>query len=246
LSQKIVFAIDQNLGLAIEDPPWRRWLQKYSIVPSLYTDMKQLTEDMEKNKILLSYLPTANFFYFRNDSFYTPIANALFSATNTTKINALVIVSKKSSIDTLDQLEGKTYGYIHPYCTSSYFSIALHLWRNHFSFPHFFSSIKEVGPWQAQIEAVISGEVDATTVPEDVWHKIPRNGEKTKVIAIVPNLPSPLIIVGQGIDKTLLSELKELLFSYKPSGGMFNGFVPFQKEQTEKFFAEASQALRII
>lgn len=242
----IDFAIDKNLNLAVAEPKWQRFFQKFHIVPSFYTDMKVLTGVMRQNRVLLSYLPTGNYFYFRSDPFYTPIANAIFSATNTTKIDSLLVVRKDSLVNTLADLRGKSYGYIHPFCTSSYFSIALLLWRHGFPIDRFFSSVQEVGPWQSQIDAVISGKIEATMVSEDVWRRQPMNAKKTKIIAVESGLPSPLILVGRTIEETLLSELKDFLFSYKTetADAMFNGFIPFQKKQTEKFFSESEQALR--
>jgi phosphonate transport system substrate-binding protein len=242
---KVMFAMDKNLELPIKDPVWEQFFLKFGIAPALYTDMAKLTEKLKENTTLLSYIPTANLFYIRSDPYYTPIANAIFSMSSNSKISSLLVVAKKSPIQTLAQLKGKALGYIHPFCTTSYFSPALLLWRNHFSIHKFFSLLKQVGAWQSQIEAVISGEVDATMVSEDVWLKLPRNAELTKIIAREENLPCPLIVVGKGIDKTLLKELKEILFSYKPiahSKDMFNGFIPYQKEQTEKFFSESEQA----
>lgn len=114
------------------------------------------------------------------------------------------------------------------------------------SIHHFFSSLKKVGPWQEQIDAVISGEVDGTMVLESVWRANSHNRKKTKIIAEERNLPSPLIVYGKNVDADLLSEFKKMIFSYKPqnqSDALFNGFVPFQKELTENFCRAATKAL---
>ncbi len=239
------FAIDGNLELDIAGIEWKYFFDQFHIMPTLYTDMVKLTEDMEKKKILLCYLPTANYFYLRSRDFYLPIANAVSATSGTSTTTSLLIVAKDSPITTLAELQGKTYGYIHPYCTSSYFSIAILLWKNNFSIRHFFLTLKEVGPWQEQINAVTSGKVDATMVPKDVWYGSVDNEKKTKVIAIEDNLPSPLILASGQIDPDLLKALKDLLFSYKSSHkSMFTGFIPYQKMQTERFFAEAAQAFK--
>lgn len=245
MNDNLTFAIDKNLEFFIDNSDWVKFFSKYGIRPSFYTDMKKLTEDMGKNKILLSYLPTANFFYLRKDTFYIPIASALFNANNTTKISSLLIVEKNSPFRELPDLKGKTYGYIHPYCTSSYFAPALLLHKNHYSIHNFFSSMMEVGAWQLQIDAVIARKVDATMIQEDVWYKLPSNAEKTKIIGRQDNLPSPVILCSKSINQELLKDLKDLLHNYRvqlPKHSLFNGFTNFQKEQVESFFTSASEA----
>ena len=118
----MIFALDKNLGFVVEDLEWQTFFKKFKIKPILYDNMKELTEEMEKNTVALSYLPAANFFYFRTDQFYTPITNALFTSNKTDKIGSLLIVSKQSPIQSLSQLKNKSLGYIHPYCTTSYFT----------------------------------------------------------------------------------------------------------------------------
>ncbi|QVL58327.1 MAG: PhnD/SsuA/transferrin family substrate-binding protein [Simkaniaceae bacterium] len=248
MSDKIIFAIDENLGLNIEDPKWHQFINQFNITILNYSDMKLLTEKMEENTVQLSYLPSGNYFYFHSDPFYKPIANALFCSNDDCKANCVLIVKKESPINSLPELKGKVLGYIHPYCTSSYFAPALLLWKNDFSIHHFFSSLKETGAWQKQIDAVISGEVDATMVLESVWSADPKNQEKTKIIAREGNLPSPLIIYGKSVDKTLLAELEKILFFHKPPAlpnALFNGFIPFQNGLVENFFSEATKALAI-
>ncbi len=246
MSGEITFAIDVNLGLPIHNQQWQQFFNKFNIKAIEYDNMKDLTDDMEKNTLTFSF-PAANFSYFKDDKFYTPIANALFAANQTCKISSLLVVSRESQINILSDLKGKTLGYIHRFCTTSYFAPTLLLWRNHFSIHHFFSSMKEVGAWQLQIDAVINGTVDATMVQEDVWYRLPTNAEKTKIIAKEENLPSPLVICAQDVNKELKKEFTELLLSFPklpvPSGALFNGFVPFQKDEIEKFYANVTKAL---
>ena len=241
----MIFALDKNLGFVVEDPEWQTFFKKFKIKPMVYDNMKKLTEEMEKNTVALSYLPAANFFYFRTDQFYTPIANALFTSNKTDKIGSLLIVSKQSPIQSLSQLKNKSLGYIHPYCTTSYFAPALLLWKNHYSIHHFFSSLREVGAWQLQIDAVVKGVVDATMIQEDIWYQLPENATQTKILDRQDHLPSPLILCASHLDKNMQEELKELLFSYKPTPpphSLFNGFIPFEQKLVENFYSNASQA----
>ncbi|MDP1835743.1 MAG: PhnD/SsuA/transferrin family substrate-binding protein [Chlamydiales bacterium] len=245
MSSELVFAIDKNLGFDADAPVWRSFFSKFNVKVVAYDDMEKLTEDMEKHKITCSYLPSANYFYFMSDNYYVPIANALFAANQTSESSSVLVVSKASLINTLSELKGKRFGFIHPYCTSSFFAAALLLWKHNFSIHDFFSTMRKVGPWQLQVDAVIAKEVDATMVPEDIWYKQPKNTEKTKIIAREKNLPSPIVVCSKNADKTFVQELKELLLSYKPKASpnaLFNGFIPYQKDQEEAFFSESTQA----
>lgn len=245
MNKNITFAIDKNLGFNADDPVWHSFFQRFNVSLLFYTNMKLLTEKMQENTVHLAYLPVANFFYFKSNPFYTPIANALFCSNNDAKANCVLIVTKESAINSLDQLKGGSLGYIHPYCTSSYFAPALLLSRNNFSIHDFFSSLKETGPWQEQIDAVISGKVTATMVLESVWLANLKNKKKTKIIAREQNLPSPLILYAKNVDAVLLREFEKTLFFHKSQNtaeALFNGFVPFQKERVDFFFSEATKA----
>lgn len=240
---KMIFAVDKNLGLVIDDPRWQQFFKKYDIQISPYTDINKMIEDLNKNTTSLAYLPTAAYYFMRTNDFYSPIANALFTANQTTKIGSLLIVNKKSGVDELSQLKNKRYGCINKFCTSSYFAPAFLLWDNHYSIYNFFSEIKEVGAWQLQIDAVINGEIDATMVQEDVWYKLPGNAAQTKIIAKIDKLPSALLICSNAISEVMKYEFKDLLFSYKTNPNtLFDGFVPFKATEVRQFFEKAELA----
>lgn len=247
LHKKHLFVVDKNLRFPVHNFLWQDFFHKFNVIHSAYIDIRQMTQEMKTHAVLLSYLPAAAYFGLRKDPFYHPIANALFASNHESKINSVLIVSKKSPINNLEDLKGKTYGYINQYCTSSYFAPAIFLKKHGFSFHEFFGSTQAVGPWQLQIDAVTHGEVDATMVQEDLWLKLPENAEKTKIIGKEENLPSPLIVSAKNTEETLLKEFQEILFSPKsePSlHALFSGFIPYQKSQVETFFSSAQQAFQ--
>lgn len=242
---EVTFAMDQNLGFLVEDQKWQDFFKKYNIKITHYTDMAKLTNDMGKNTIIFSYLPTANFYYFRNDGFYTPIASALFASNMLGHMSSVLIVPKDSNANTLQDLKGKSLGIIHRYCTSSYFAPAILLYRNNYSILNFFSKIEDVGAWELQVDAILSGKVDATTIQEDVWHKYPVNAEKTKIIGRQTDLPSPLVLCAKNANPEMRKDLTNLLLSHNPvvpPGALFKGFIPYQKQLVESFYQEAEKA----
>lgn len=245
MTNEITFAIDYNIGIAATDPIFQEFFAKRNVNPILYKNMKVMTQELEEQKVQIAYFPAANYFYFKNDPSYVPIANTLYAANKSPKIGSLLIVSKNSPISSLAQLRGKCLGYIHPYCTTSFFAPALLLHRNNFSIHNFFSSMREVGPWQLQIDAVMAGKVDATMIEEDVWYKLPKNADRTKIIARVDNLPSPIVVCSSQLSDSFIRDFQKVLFAYQAkvtSRSLFSNFIPYQKEQVEEFFNEASQA----
>ena len=245
--EEILFAYDKNLELDVNDPVLNDFFKSSRIKPNIYDNMRSLTQDMVKNKISLSYLPAANYFYFKDDNFYRPIANAQFAANRSDVNSSLLVVRKDSNVKTLADLRGKSLGYIHPFCTSSYFAPAILLQENGDSIETFFSSKKMVGAWQLQVDAVINRVVDATSIQEDIWHRLPKNSEFTKIIASIGNLPSPLILAAQNLDPSFVKEFSQLLLSYKPeskAGLLFNGFIPFDEKLVASFYQKAELAFQ--
>jgi phosphonate transport system substrate-binding protein len=239
-------AHDGNLDLPVDDPAWREFLDCHAIHAAAYDDMAKLTVDLKQSVKACAYLPAANYFYLRDDPSYQPVASALYAADQTPRLSSLLVVTKSSGITTLDQLRSSRLGYAHRYCTTSYFAPALVLLDSHDAIADFFAALIQVPPYQGQIDCVVAGRVDATMVQEDVWRKTPANAEATRVIARRDNLPTPLVIVGANTAGEFKKDLRQLLFSHRPQitpTTLFSGFVPYQSQQVEEFFAASARAL---
>jgi phosphonate transport system substrate-binding protein len=239
-------AHDSNLALPVDDPAWRVFLDGHGLHAAAYDDMAALTGDLRQRVFAFAYLPAANYFYLRDDPSYEPVASALGAANQAPRFSSLLVVARSRGITTLDQLRGGRLGYAHRYCTSSYFAPALVLLENHDALGDFFAALIQVRPYQGQIDAVVAGQVDATMVQEEVWLQAPANAEATRVIARRDDLPAPLVIVGAKLGGELKRDLRQLLFSHRPTNApttLFSGFVPYQRQQVEEFFAASARAL---
>jgi phosphonate transport system substrate-binding protein len=241
-----VLAHDANLGLPVDDPAWRGFLGRHGLQVAGYTDMAALTADLKREVKAVAYLPAANYFYLRDDPSYEPVASALYAADQSPNLSSVLVVTKASGITTLDQLRGRRLGYVHRYCTTSWFAPALLLWKNHAAIADFFAALIPIPPYQGQIDCVVSGRVDATMVQENVWRATPANAETTRVIAREDNLPTPLVIVAAKAADEFKKELGQLVLSHRPPitpATLFAGFVAYQQHQVEEFFASAARAL---
>jgi phosphonate transport system substrate-binding protein len=239
-------AHDGNLGLPVNDAAWREFLGRHGIHTAAYDDMARLTADLKQRVTAFAYLPAANYFYLRDDAAYEPVASALYAADQTPRLSSLLVVAKSSGITALDQLRGGRLGYAHRYCTTSYFAPALVLLEHHDAIADFFAALIQVPPYQGQIDCVVAGRVDATMVQEDVWLKTPANAEVTRVIARRDDLPTPLAIVGANTGGEFKKDLRQFLFSHRPRitpTTLFAGFVPYQRQQVQEFFAASARAL---
>jgi phosphonate transport system substrate-binding protein len=239
-------AHDSNLGLPVDDPAWREFLARHGIRVAGYDDMAALTADLQQGVKAFAFLPAANYFYLRDDRSYEPVASALYAADQTPKLSSLLVVTKSSGITTLDQLRGRRLGYVHRYCTTSYFAPTLLLWENHHAIGDFFAALIQIPPYQAQIDCVVAGRVDATMVQEDVWLKTPANAEATRVIGRKDDLPTPLVIVGANTGGEFKKDLRQFLLSHRPRvtpTTLFSGFVHYQRQQVEEFFTASARAI---
>lgn len=244
MSEKI-FLVDTNLGFDIEDPKWQQFFHKYDVTPVQDDDLDKIFQKVKNHEVTVCYFPATNLLYLKPDTYYTPIANALFTYNQSFKTTSVVVVPKESSISSLSELKGKSYGDINSHCTSSYYAMGVLLKKHGFSIHDFFSDIQGVGAWQLQIDAVIAGRVDATMVLESVWNALSSNKEKTKVIDQLGNLPSPVVICAVNAEPDFKRDLSELLFINKQKPvphSLFNGFVPFQSNFVETFCTEVANA----
>ena len=93
--------------------------------------------------------------------------------------------------------------------------------------------------WQGQIDAVISGEVRATMVPEDVWRSTASNGERTKIVGRYDEATGAIIVVRNGLDAGVLHLLLDAAVAWKPErDAIFGGFKPFTDAAVATFFRD--------
>jgi phosphonate transport system substrate-binding protein len=240
------FAYDGNFRFDVKDPPWARLFDSHGITPVRYDDMAELTDALTSSVQTISYLPAANYFYLRDNPRYEPVASAIYAAEDSTLLRSVLVVRSESAVTELDQLRGASLGYAHRFCTTSYFAPAILVHEHASSLDEFFGELTVVAPYEGQVDAVVAGMVDATMVQEDVWRKHPEYARTTRVIAREGDLPTPVVIVDSGADAALKSDLNDVLLAHRPRrtpDTLFAGFVPFEHERVERFFAAAADAV---
>jgi phosphonate transport system substrate-binding protein len=245
---KIRFAHDGNLEFPYQAGRWQELFRRFQVEVVPYEDMGKLTQDLARHQFTCAYLPAANQYYLRKDPFYHGIATALTANKQSETFKAVLIVKKESPIQNWEHLQGKRIGFIHQYCTSSYFGLALFLLKRGVSFSGFFSELVPTGAWQKQIDAVVQGRVDATMVMKEVWLMEPKNQESTRILETMEGLPAPIVTMSCEADVSwsgpFLEELLKVPKNTHPPGALFWGFAPCQPDIMTSFFTHAERALR--
>jgi hypothetical protein len=120
-----------------------------------------------------------------------------------------------------------------------YFSPSVLLGREGLALKDFFNAFP-VAAWQGQIDAVLSGGIDATMVYEDVWLAQPSNAERTKILARLDDLPTPPFIVRTNMDELVVGQLKQTLLGLTTDGkgALYAGFAEFQDARMQRWFAD--------
>lgn len=246
VARELVFAYDGNFRFRPEDPVWAEFFDRHAIHPVPYDDMAELTDALTASVRTVAYLPAADYFYVRRRPGYEPLASAVYAAENSTRLTSLLVVRSSSGVTELSQLRGATLGYVHRYCTTSYFAPALLCQEHGDQMAGFFAQMVAVPAYEAQIEAVLAGQVDATMVQEDVWRRHPGYAQSTTVVARKEGLPTPLLIVDATAERDLKDDLTRVALSRRPpitDETLFSGFVPFERRQVEEFFSASEAAL---
>ncbi|MER7762219.1 PhnD/SsuA/transferrin family substrate-binding protein [Streptomyces sp. NPDC097619] len=243
----VTFPYDANLRLDVDSPDWAAFLAEHGVeVTGYHGDMTPLTERLGSGTATFSYLPVLNYFPFRDDPAYEPLASAVYAADGTTGIPSVLVVRTDSEVEDGPGLRGKRLAIAHRFCTTSFLAPALLVHDLGGRIDEFFGEFVVTPPYQGQIDAVVAGAADATFVQEDVWLKDPAHAETTRVIARRDHLPTPLFIVGDGAPPRLRSEVLDLLLSHRPARTddlLFSGFAPYDAEAVEVALRATAEAL---
>ena len=229
---------DANLDFPLDEAAWAAFSQRTNCAVTSYTDLDVLTTGLRQQLFDFSYLPSSNCFFLR-DAPYRGIVSAMTGLTHRAAQSSVFVVAKDNPATSWHDLRGKRLGYINTYCTTSYFAPSILLGREGLVLKDFFNAFP-VAAWQGQIDAVLSGGIDATMVYEDVWLGQPSNADRTKVLARLDDLPTPPFIVSTNMDEALVGQLKQTLLGLTARGTdpLYAGFAEFQDACMQRWFAD--------
>jgi ABC-type phosphate/phosphonate transport system substrate-binding protein len=231
------FILDSNLGLNVNREPWKSFLAENCISAETSSDLTMIDAKIAAHEPDLAFIPAADYHRLtsKRDWYYKGVAIGVSKYTGQPSLDAVLVVKKNDPAESLDDLERAYYGYINKSCSSSYFAPAILLNASGRRFD--FLDIRPVSPWQGQIDAVLSGLVRATMVPEDVWKTKPQNAEGTKIVGRLADTKPPVVVACQDFDPALKSKLLEALVEWMPEwSAVYGGFKPYYVADMEHWF----------
>ncbi|QPJ60957.1 MAG: phosphate/phosphite/phosphonate ABC transporter substrate-binding protein [Candidatus Nitronauta litoralis] len=135
-----------------------------------------------------------------------------------------ILVRSDSDIQTLGDLEGKSFAFVDPASTSGHLYPKTLLLKKGFNPEKFFKQSRFAGSHNAVVLSVMKGEVDAGATYEGaraaVAKSFPDVYTKLRVIAYTPQIPNDTICARKGLDKNLKEKIRAglLTISKSPEG----------------------------
>ncbi|WP_431238442.1 PhnD/SsuA/transferrin family substrate-binding protein [Mycolicibacterium aichiense] len=237
------FLIDSNLGLDPAGEPWREVFARIGIASTSTTDLAELDRSVAAHEPDIVFLPIADFHRVlaSGDRHYRGLTMLTSRLTGSTNLPSVLVVRKDDPATCLTDLAGASFGYINSSCTSSYYALAILVQRSGFSLADF-GVMCRTAPWQGQIDAVVSGDVRATMVLEDVWKSAPVNADTTKIVGRYDRATGAVTVIREGLAPPVVSALRDALLTWKPQpGALFGGFATFTESGVAAFFADLDQ-----
>jgi hypothetical protein len=237
------FLIDTNLGIHTDEMPWKEVLPRLGITSESTTDLPALDRSVEAHEPDICFMPVADFHrvHAKGDRTYRGFAIATSKFTGTTNLPSVLVVRNDDPANSLNDLEGATYGYINKSCSSSYFPPYI-LLNSQGKDASAFLKMQPVPAWQGQIDAVVAKTVRSTMVPEDVWKTTPENAITTKVIGRYDEATPAIVVIRDGLDEAVAKSLLDALVSWEPKWeAVYGAFRPFYFADVQHFFHELNK-----
>ena len=240
------FLVDTNLGLRVNEEPVAGVLRSFSIKAKLSTDLEQIDKEFLAHEPDILHVPIADFHRLvgKGDHHYSGLAQATSKFSGQVRMRSLLIVGKDDPAASLGDLEGAKYGIINRSCSSTYFPPAILLGRQGKRIDDVLqvTPVKPGPTWQGLVDAVLSKEVRATMVLEDVWRSEPKNEERTKVIGDYSGGLPGVIVTRENLHPDVRKALLDALLAWVPAwGAVFGPFRPFYNADVHSFFHDLNE-----
>ena len=239
----IKFVLDENLGLPIHQKPWSEILSEAGIVTEESTDLVHIDQLLADHGPDIAYVPGADFCTMlrKGNHYYRGLVIATSKFTGEPIQRTLLVVHKDDPANSLDDLYNADYGYMNKSCSSSYFPPAILLNRQGKRLDQFLK-IREVPGWQNRVDAVVSKDIRATMILEDVWKTTPKNAEDTKIIGQFDSCPPAIVIVHHKLDEKTSNMLREKLLAWIPDWkDVYGAFRPYYFADVQTFYHSLSE-----
>ncbi|KAK4506517.1 hypothetical protein PRZ48_000249 [Zasmidium cellare] len=237
-NKRYTFLIDTNLDLASTTPGWPETFARLCIDAEDTTDLEYMDAQLEEQIPDIAFMPSGDYHRLQRvgKCGYRGLAIPTSKMTGQPAVPSVVVVKHDDPAESLLDLRGATFGYINRSCTSCYFAAGVML-AQHNEDSRQFLKLQKTPPWQGQIDAVKSGEVRVTLVPEDVWKSDEENAKDTKVIGRWDDGVPGFVVARNDIDEAACDEFVKALVRWQPPwSNLYGPFKPFFLADVHRFF----------
>jgi len=196
-----------------DDPEWLRkngielakaLQEKLNVPINIYIskDYNGLTEAMKEKKVDFAFLSAVTFVEAEKVAGAKVLLKKVWDGPF---YYSAVVTLKKDDVNSIEQLKGKTFGYVDEKSASGYLYPRVMMFKKHIDPDNFFKDTKFFGQHETAVKALFKGEVDAVATysndrkgTDGAWQKfIPDSNDKVKVLWISAPIPNDPFCVRQ-------------------------------------------------
>jgi phosphonate transport system substrate-binding protein len=138
--------------------------------------------------------------------------------------HAVVIALKEGSVATLQELEGKNFGFTDRESTSGHRVPRRMLLQEGIEPEKFFKNVFYLGRHDAVIESLLAGSIQGGAVSDGTLHTaISQYGDLFRVLALSDPIPLDPVVASPGVPEEDAALLREVLLSLPPDSSAMEG-----------------------
>jgi hypothetical protein len=206
---KFVFGFDDNLGLPAD------FIGKTHLKTKSYHDIGSMVADFEAGKLTLMFIPAGTLLYIHTD--YRLVAQASIGPDHKNRIKAKLVTAKNLK---LADIRETALGRVNPYCTTSFWSAFIYLLRQSANGGPV--RFVDTDSFEDMLGKTAEQQIDASLVWDVILNKYPAYAAKVHELALVEDLPTPVIIASEALPSALEESICH--FQSADKGCFFNGF----------------------
>ena len=139
--------------------------------------------------------------------------------------SAFITQGDNDEINSLEDLEGKTFAFVDQASSSGYLYPKAHLVKTLNLDPdqmensgYFFDTVAFSGNHQTSLVGVVMGDYDAACVAESIVYRMEEAGQleegAVKILGVTESIPNPCYVIDANLPEDLKAKFKEFLLNY--------------------------------
>lgn len=180
-----------------------------SISPKLFAKLRRLSPDAR-------YLATFQF---------------AINGKNRSTYHSLIITRANSSIQTIQDLKGKNFGFTDQSSTSGYFYPRLLMRQNGIDPDANLGKIFLLKKHSKIIQALLEGSIDAGAIYDGVYLSLTQKEKaKLRILGTSEEIPYDAVVASKSLDENIARKIHDLLLTYRADTALSNGVTGFEEK----------------